>query len=73
MKAAPLRRRLHYIFLFILQCDSLTQQSLNGQAIAVKSETAYHTFAGRREIRVMTELLTLVHVTDVHLYDRALQ
>ena len=50
MKAAPIRRRLHYIFLFILQCESLTQQSLNGKSVAVKSETAYHTFAGRRQI-----------------------
>ena len=73
MKAAPLRRRLHYIFLFILQCDSLAQQSLNGKSVTVKTETAYHTFAGRREIRVMTELLTLMHVTDVHLYDGTLQ
>ena len=48
MKAAPLRRRLHYIFLFILQCDSLTQQSLNGKSVAVKTETAYNAFAGRR-------------------------
>ena len=48
-------------------------KSLDGEAVRVESETAYHALAGARNHGVVSELLTLVYVADVHLDDGCCQ
>ena len=55
------------------QSSGSSHKRLQRKAVRVEPEAAYHAFAYGRYIRVAAELLTTVHVGDMHLYDGALQ
>jgi hypothetical protein len=53
-----------------LKVKNSSQQSFYGQTIAVEAEAADDTAAGSADAAVVAELLALVDIGDVYLYDR---
>lgn len=51
----------------------LLYKCLHTKSVTVKAESADYALAGRRQIGVMTKLLTGVHIADMHLNDWTFQ
>ena len=47
------------------------QESINGQSVAIQTESAYHSKACGADGTMMTKLLTLVHIANMYLYHRS--